>query len=138
MKKNAVIIICVIAVLAMALSAVYFIPKTFGKNVEPSEVAKINVFDGGTGVGFTVDNPEDIRYIVENIKGKTMKKNGLSIGKMGYGFRVEYIGNDGKAVIPEFIINSESDMRKDPFFYSCDGGLCFDYLMDLEGKNEGA
>lgn len=42
-------------------------PKTFGKGVDPENVDHINVFDGNTGEGFTVDNAEDIKYIVENI-----------------------------------------------------------------------
>ena len=37
------------------------IPKTFGKNVNPSDVDHINVFDGNTGVGFIIDSPEDIQ-----------------------------------------------------------------------------
>ena len=47
------------------MAAIYYCtPKTFGKGVNPSSVDHINVFDGNTGEGFTVDNAEDIKYIV--------------------------------------------------------------------------
>ena len=52
----------------------YFTPKIFSKNVNPSDVNHIEVFDSNTGVGFTIDNPEDIKYIVENIQSYKMKK----------------------------------------------------------------
>ncbi|HJD30904.1 MAG TPA: hypothetical protein H9912_03080 [Candidatus Eisenbergiella stercorigallinarum] len=34
-------------------------------------------------------------------------------------------------------INSSNTIRKDPFFYRCDGDLCFDYLKELEEKYSG-
>ena len=37
-----------------------------------------------------------------------------------------------KDIIPLFILNSDDTIRKDPFFYRCDGGLCFDYINELE------
>ena len=27
-------------------------------------------------------------------------------------------------------------IRKDPFFYKCDGGLCFDYIKEIESKTK--
>ena len=41
------------------------------------------------------------------------------------------IDND---IIPVFILNSDNTICKDPFFYRCDGGLCFDYLKACEEK----
>ncbi|MGN8697642.1 hypothetical protein ACTNE3_11435, partial [Bacillota bacterium HCP3S3_F1_1] len=37
-------------------------------------------------------------------------------------------------IIPVFILNSDNTICKDPFFYRCDGGLCFDYLKTCEEK----
>ena len=39
-----------------------------------------------------------------------------------------------KNIIPVFILNSDNIIRKDPFYYRCDGGLCFDYLKACEEK----
>ena len=62
-------------------SSYYFMPKKFGKNVNPSEVDHINVFDGNTGTGFTITDSEDIEYIVANIQGISMKRDGISLGR---------------------------------------------------------
>lgn len=84
----------------------------------------INIFDVNTGEGVTIDNLDEIQYIVENIQSKTMRKNGISIGQMGYKFSVVFIDENDNAIVSIFFINSENTIRKDPFFYKCDGGLC--------------
>lgn len=109
-------------------------PKKFGKNVNSSEVDHINVFDGNTGTGFTITDSEDIEYIVANIQGISMKRDGISLGRTGYSFKISYINSNDKDIIPVFILNSDNTIRKDPFFYRCDGGLCFDYLKECEEK----
>lgn len=132
MKKKTVIPVIAIIALVILSTGYYFMPRTFGKNINPSEVDHINVFDGSTGTGFTITNPEDIKYIVENIQNHPMKKNGVSLGKMGYSFKISYVDSNDKDIISVFILNSDNLIRKDPFFYACDGGLCFDYIRDCE------
>ena len=66
----------------------YFMPKKFGKNVKPSEVDHINVFDGNTGTVFTITDSEDIEYIVANIQCMSMKRDGISLGRTGYSFKI--------------------------------------------------
>ena len=61
-----------------------------------------------------------------------MKKDGISLDTMGYSFKISYIDSNDKAVIPVFTLNSDHTIRKDPFFYVCDGGLCFDYIKECE------
>lgn len=73
MKKELRILVILIAVLLVGTVGYYFMPKKFGKNVNPSEVDHINVFDGNTGTGFTITDSEDIEYIVANIQGISMK-----------------------------------------------------------------
>ena len=48
-KKKIGILIVVIAVLIILAMGYYFMPKTFGKNVNPSAADHISVFDGNTG-----------------------------------------------------------------------------------------
>lgn len=136
MKKKILIPAIVMLILIALAAAFYFTPKRFGKNVNPSDVDHINVFDGNTGVGFTIDDPEDIQYIVENIQNYQMKKDGVSLGKVGYNFKITYVDGNDKAIIPEIILNSDDTIRKDPFFYRCDGGLCFDYIKEIESRTE--
>lgn len=132
-KKKMFSVIVILAVIVCS-AGYYFMPETFGKNVEPSEVDHINVFDGNTGTGFSITDPEEIKYIVGNIQNHSMKKAGISLGRMGYGFKINYIDSNDKDVIPVFFLNSDDTIRKDPFFYACDGGLCFDYIKKCEEK----
>lgn len=132
MKKIFSIFIFAVVTLIVLAIGIYSRPKTFGNGIDASEVDHINVFDGNTGIGFTIDKPEDIQYIVENIQSHAMKRNGLSSGYTGYSFRIDYMDNEDKNIISEFIINSDDTIRQDPFFYRCDGGLCYDYLKELE------
>ena len=132
MKKKGFVPIIVLFVLAMIALVYYFSPKTFGKDVNPSDVDHINVFDGNTGVGFTIDDPDDIRYIVENIQDQSMRRDGFSLGRMGYLFSISYIDSNDRDIVPIFFINSENTIRKDPFFYTCEGGLCVEYIQRLE------
>lgn len=132
MKKKVLVPIIALLVIAAFLIIAYCMPKTFGKGVNPSEVDHINIFDGQTGTGFTISNPEDIRYIVETIQSHPMKKDGISLGTMGYGFQISYLNQEEKDIIPMFFLNGDDTIRKDPFFYTCDGGLCFDYIKEIE------
>lgn len=134
MKKKVVIPVIAMLILISLAVIFYFTPKTFGKNVNPSDVNHIEVFDGQTGVGFNIDNPKDIKYIVENIQSYHMKKDGISFGKMGYGLKITCIDSNGKVIIPEIILNSDNTIRKDPFFYRCAGGLCVDYIKEIESR----
>ena len=70
MKKKLCILVILIAVLLVGTVGCYFMPKKFGKNVYPSEVDHINVFDGNTGTGFTITDSEDIEYIVASSPAK--------------------------------------------------------------------
>jgi hypothetical protein len=60
-----------------------------------------------------------------------MTREKVSVGYTGYSFRMNFYDNSGKE-IDSFIINSTTTIRDDPFFYRCNGDLCFDYLKELE------
>lgn len=109
----------------------YYIPKTFLNKIDASEVMPISVFDGNTGKGFVIESSEEIRQIVENIQQVQVKRNKISVGYSGYSFRMQFMDKNGK-VIDSFIINSSDTIRDDPFFYQSDGGLCYDYMKELE------
>ena len=134
MKKKMLISIIAILGVAVLIIVFYAAPKTIGKNIKASEVDHINVFDGSTGVGFVIDNPEEIQYIVENIQSRSLKRDGFSFGYTGYSFKINYMDVNDKNILSEFIVNSDDTIRKDPFFYRCEGGLCFDYLKNMEEK----
>ena len=133
MKKK--YILCgVAAILVISVSIIfiwYFSPKTFLKNVNASDVYAISVFNGSTGKSYTIENSDEIKYIVENIQGIEMKRNNISSNYDGFGFSLTFKDADGNT-IDGFIVNSAETIRDDPFFYRCEGGVCFEYLKSLE------
>lgn len=132
-QKISVFIIVIVFTIIVFSIVWYFTPRNFLNGVGSSDVKSITVFDGNTGTGFNISHTDEISYIVENIQGSKMTRGNVSIGYSGYGFRVCFYDAEGKE-IESFIINSVSTIRKDPFFYRCNGDLCFDYLKELENK----
>lgn len=132
MNKKRITAIAIITAVLLIGVFLYMMPKSFGKGIDPKQVHHINVFDGQTGEGFTIDDPAQIRHIVQNIQSIPMHRDGISMGRMGYGFKISYIDENDRDVVPLFYMNSDDTIRKDPFFYRCEGGLGFDYLKELE------
>lgn len=131
-KSSLLIIVTIIAAIAIS-AAWYFSPKNFLSGVVPSDVKSISVFDGNTGKRFVIDDLAEIKYIVENIQNTEMERDNVSVGYSGYAFRISF-NNSNEKEIDSFVINSANTIRDDPFFYRCNGGLCFDYLKELENK----
>ena len=133
-KRNIIrSLIAVIVILLVLLAVWYFSPRTFLKGVEAGEGTAISVFDGNTGNGFDIDDPEEIQAIVENIQSTPMKRDKISVNYSGFSFRMNFYGENGR-VLDSFVVNSTDTIRSDPFFYCCDGGLCYDYLGELEAQ----
>ena len=131
-KKNFALLSITTIIIPILLSL--FIPKSFGKNIRIEDINHIYVFDGNNGKEFTISNRDDIEYIVNNIKNNKVKINSLSLGYMGYGLKIKYMDSKGKTLL-SFILNSKDTIRKDPFFYKCNGELCFEYIKKLESEN---
>ncbi|MFO8193050.1 MAG: hypothetical protein R6U08_09900 [Bacillota bacterium] len=99
-------------------------------HIEPEEVSKIKIFDGNTGKPTIIIEPDDIKHIIENLNKVSLKKEKISMGYMGYSFRVTiYIGDN---IYKEFYINSEDTIRKDPFFYhDISRSIDYDFIKEL-------
>ena len=132
-KKIIIVSIAILTLLVLVLLVAYFSPKIFLKKVNPSAINSISVFDGNTGEGFVISDPDEIKHIVENIQNIKTKRDKISLGYSGFGFRLSFYNEKGKE-IDSFIINGEHTIRSDPFFYRCDDTLCFEYLKELENK----
>lgn len=124
-------------ILAAVLGLIWLIaPKRFLQGMDPSRVDRITVFSGMTGKGFTVEEPDKIAYIVESFQNTAMRRSGLSLGKMGYGYRITFLDREGR-ILASLILNSASTVRRDPFFYEPEKrGLCYEYLQELERAEE--
>ena len=133
MKKFLIVLTC-IAVIFIGGFAWWRMPVRFLKNIESENISRIEVFNGSTGIRFTVTDQKDIKYIVENISQKTMRKSGISLSFTGTRYNMKFISPD-EEVIDSFIINSKNTIRKDPFFYFDETeSLCSEYLRELEKK----
>lgn len=131
-KKKILYVLVTILVIVAAFAVWYIIPTHFLGGVEASDITKIYVFDGNTGKGFDITDEEEIAYIVDNIKETKLEKGMISLGNMGYSLEMSFYNEKDKE-IESFILNSDDTIRDDPFSYWCDGGLCYEYIKELEG-----
>ena len=128
MRKRRFIFLAAVSVLLLAALFWWATPVTFLEGIPADKVTSIEVFDGGTGIGFTVVAPEDIQYIVSNLQQASMQREKLSLGYMGTRFRLTFYDYSG-VPLETLIVNSANTIRKDPFFYrDPDASLCLDYL----------
>ncbi len=103
-------------------------------DIAPSEVSKIEIFDGNTGESITIVNSTDIEHIINNLNVILLKKEKVSLGYMGYSFRTTVYKSNGD-VYKKFSINSSDTIRKDPFFYfDSTGSIDYKYIQKLFDK----
>jgi len=131
MKKKLLVTVVAIVLLAFVAFVVYKAPvHMLHKN--GTKISYIEVFDGATGKAFTIDNKENVDYITANISSIALKRDGSSLGRMGYGFNMTLYSESGDK-IGGFILNSEDAIRKDPFFYrDSTASLCYEYIENIE------
>lgn len=140
MRKKFAIVGC--TTLAIVLAVVFWLtsPRIFLKGIDPLDVAEIQIFDGNTGESFSITDAESITHIVETVQCVKLKRTGLSIGRMGYRFRLAFLDKNGKR-LSRFILNSATVIRQDPFFYETSGKaeddpLCYTYIEQIETDGE--
>ncbi len=135
MKKKTQLIVCVLVVIALMIiggAIWWFTPSRFLSHVEPSEIARIEVFNGNDGNRFTVTEASDIDWIARHIQEVPMEKDSISMG-MGTTYNLRFLDANGKEM-ERFIIMSPTTVRSGLLFYVCDGALkpVEDYLIELE------
>lgn len=120
-----------VAVLVVLLTALwYFSPRTFLKGVDPAEIERVEVFSGTTGQYVTLTEPEKIVSLVGSIQRQSLRRGGISLGRMGYSYRLTFCNASGK-VVEEFYLNSDTLIRSDPFFYVSNGDLGYGQIQNL-------
>lgn len=129
--KHKIIVLAVIAGVAVAAAAWYLAPCGFLNHTEPREIAYITVFDGGNGEQYIIDDEESVLHIAEQTASARLKRAGISLGRMGYRFRLTFYDQNGN-IAESIILNSSETARKDPFFYyDASESLCVDYIEDI-------
>ena len=133
MIKKRYLIPGIIIILTILIIIWWNAPVSFLKSVKTNDITAISVRDGHTGKRFDITDKEDIRHIVESIQKPTFRKTGLSLLHMGTFFTLSFYKEDGH-IAGKYIVNSDQNIRKDPFFYQNDTETMqiTDYLSTLE------
>jgi hypothetical protein len=129
-KNKLMIILCLVIFINICGIIWWNVPGSL-TNIKPSDVSKIGIFDGNTGTAITITKISDIEHIINNLNAVTLKKEKVSLGRMGYSFKTTIYKANGK-VYREFIINSSDTIRNDPFFYKNSlSSIDYAYIRDL-------
>lgn len=139
-KKNPLIFLLIIIVVLISGVVWYNSPLKLLK-LNPDDVSEISIFDGNTGTSLNITEKIDIDYIIKNLNTIKLKKGKVSVGYLGYSFKMTIYLTNGKEAngLNNFIINSKDTIRKDPFFYNVvEGSIDYQYIEKLiqERSNE--
>jgi hypothetical protein len=76
MKRKCLFIIigCILLAALLAVYIWWYMPVRFLGRVDPADVARIEVFNGTNGQRFSIEDREDITYIVGKIADVRMRK----------------------------------------------------------------
>ncbi|WP_449539769.1 hypothetical protein [Ferdinandcohnia sp. Marseille-Q9671] len=134
MKLKLKLTLILIPLMLLLLYSLTYIPQTLFE-MDPTEVSRIEIFDGNSGYEITLTSEEEISHIINNLNEVTFKKGKLSAGYLGYRFNTTIYDVEGYP-IEELIINSEDTIRYKGFFhYSTEGTLAYQFIDELVEKN---
>lgn len=133
MKKRIIALVSVVIILLAGFAVWYHASIDF-ISLEPDEVLEIVVFNGNTGNTTHITDEEQISHMIENLNEIELKRDKLSVGYSGYSYKMTIYLQDGNEADGwnNFVINSESTIRKDPFFYTVsEGKIDYDYIESI-------
>lgn len=138
MKGKKVLKWLIVPLLALMIVVWYRIPVKALGGIRTDRVAKIEIFDGNTGYEVDVTSPEQIRSITDNLSSVKVKRDGVSLFRMGYRFRMVFLDANGQE-LGKLILNAPDTVRKDPFFYRTTGDdtLCYDEIWNIFDGSHG-
>lgn len=110
----------------------WFFPVHFLRGVGPKEIVTIFVSNGNNGDQFEVTDPDDVSWLVNNIKEIPLRKYGFIPGA-DYYYLLDFLGGSGE-LVDSFGIQNYHHIRRGDFFYRCSGELDIiaGYLENLE------
>lgn len=133
MKKKIFILLSAVIIFLIGIAVWYSVPINL-MNLDYNEVKEIAVFNGNSGNTTHITDKGQIQYIVDNLNDVEVKRSKLSIGYIGYSFKLTIYLSDGSEADGwnNFIINSGDTIRKDPFFYSViKGKIDYSYIENI-------
>lgn len=120
-------------IVAMGVGVIFywFTPVQFMQAVNADNIAYLTIASGVNGEEHIIEDIDNIGFVIDNIKSKSMRRTKLSSTYIGVGVKISFWDKQGN-VIDTFFINDSTTIRKDPFFYKVTSGtLCYDYLIGL-------
>ena len=120
-------------IVAMGVGVIFywFTPVQFMQAVNADNIAYLTIASGVNGEEHVIEDIDNIGFVIDNIKSKSMRRTKLSSTYIGVGVKISFWDKQG-SVIDTFFINDSTTIRKDPFFYKVTSGtLCYDYLIGL-------
>lgn len=120
-------------IVAMGVGVIFywFMPVQFMQAVNADNIAYLTIASGVNGEEHIIEDIDNIGFVIDNIKSKSMRRTKLSSTYIGVGVKISFWDKQG-SVIDTFFINDSTTIRKDPFFYKVTSGtLCYDYLIGL-------
>ena len=136
MRRKCLLIIILCVLLGVLLTGYiwWYMPTYFLKNVASADVAKIEVFNGTTGERFSIEDRQDIDYIVSKIADVRMRKD--EYGHVdGFVYSISFYGADGEC-IESFILNGntirDGAIRYEMVYETEEDALCFEYIKAIE------
>ncbi len=95
-----------------------------------SDVKSIEIFNGQNGESAVIEDPETIALIMDDLRDVKVQRVRISAGRKGYSLRIT-IHYKGLTLFPwkEFIVNTSTALRNDPFFYEVvQGDINYEFL----------
>ena len=133
-KRLIIIILCILLAVMLTGYIWWYMPTAFLSDVLPAEVARIEVFNGTTGRKFTIDEREDITYIVGKIADVKMRKAEYSHVD-GFIYSISFY-NATDERIDGFILNGDAirdgAIRYEMVYENEEDPLCFEYIKAIE------
>lgn len=98
--------------------------------IDIKDVVKITIFNGNTGDKIDIVNRATINDIISNLNSVTIQRKSWALGHMGYRYKIELLGKKSK--LKTFIVNSDTVVRKDLYYYDVvKGDIDIDYIASL-------
>lgn len=136
MRRKCLLIIILCVLLGVLLTGYiwWYMPTYFLNDVAPGDVARIAVFNGTTGQSFTIEDSEDIDYIVTKIADVRMRKEEYCHVD-GFVYSISFYDTDGER-IDGFVLNGntirDGAIRYEMVYETDEDPLCFEYIKALE------
>lgn len=130
-NKKRILGVYAIYLAASVLFAVWFNSPVRISRSEPDEIESIEIFNGNTGESAEITDDEEISRIIDNLNSVKVKREKITFA-MGYSLRITINYKRGFHVWDEFIVNTQSYIRKGVFAYEVsEGQIDYEYLYSF-------